>query len=163
MGVRPAKNERMTEYANERLDKMLGRIYIAWTMGILISAINLKITKVGSSGFEFEISDPTIIPGILFVICLILYIGMLGTTIMFVSQYRFANKGIIRKVLFTALGKRTTLIGRSYRDVQIIKKVARVLLNAIIVFMLFVLCMPLAHILIFEHDVLSKALLLFFS
>lgn len=162
MGVRPPNNERMAEHANDRLDRMLGRLYTIWVVAIIFGALNLRLEKVQAGGLEFTLKDPDVVQGVLFVACLLYYVAILSVVIVFTSQYRFPGRHISRRAIFAALGKRTTLLNRSTAQLIAVKKVARTIYAAAALFFLVILLLPLAHILLFQREQLMKALVVIF-
>lgn len=162
MGVRPPSSERMAEYANERLDRLVGRLYTLWVVAIIFGALNLRLEKVQAGGFEFTLKDPDVVQGVLFLTCLLYYVAIVAVIIMFACQYRFPSRHVSRRAVFAALGKRTTLLNRSTAQIIAAKKVARTIYAAAALFILLVLFLPLIHIIVFQREQLLKGLFLVF-
>ncbi|WP_131867045.1 hypothetical protein [Bradyrhizobium sp. Y-H1] len=152
----------MAEYANERLDRLLGRLYTLWVVAIIFGALNLRLEKVQAGGFEFTLKDPDVVQGVLFLVCLLHYVAIVALMIMFASQYRFPNRHISRRAIFAALGTRTTLLNRSRAQIIAVKKIAKAVYAAAALFMFVVLFLPLVHILVFQREQLLKGLFLVF-
>lgn len=151
MAVKPRFNAEAEAKANERFDKLIARIYIIWLVGILIGAIELKPEKFEYGGVSFVIEHADKLQGIAFVVCVVFYIGLMGIALLYQTQHLTTDRAIKRRILYSALDGRKTLVGRERRAVQLYKFKARLLYWMAVLFVLFTATLPLIHIVFFQQ------------
>jgi hypothetical protein len=157
MGLRPPSNNDATKLANERFDKLIGRIYLLWLLGIGVGIIKLRADKVTFSGIEYTIENPDVIQGLIFVAVILCYVAMAGIGTIFSLQYATSgNRLISRRMIHIAA--RRTFRNKTPIDILIIKRVARKLFLLGTMLVLFIFVLPLAHILLFERPSLWLAI-----
>jgi hypothetical protein len=66
MGVRPPRNSEQQKSFNAFGERMMGRIYLLWLVGIFIGALSLRIQKYSVGGFEFSIENQDVLQGLVF-------------------------------------------------------------------------------------------------
>jgi hypothetical protein len=159
MGLRAPSSSDATKLANERVDKLIGRIYLLWLFGIGLGLIKLRADKVTFNGIQYTIENPEVIQGLIFIAVMLCYLAAVGIGLIFSLQYTtFGNRSILRRMIHLAAGSRPTLRKKQLMQIRVIKQTARklYLLGALI--MLCILFLPLGHILLFERPALWLAL-----
>ncbi|WP_431014758.1 hypothetical protein [Bradyrhizobium pachyrhizi] len=151
MAVKPRYNAEAEAKANERFEKQIARIYIIWLVGILIGAIHLKPEKFEYGGVSFMIEQADKLQGIAFVVCIVFYLGAIGTGLMFQTQFMTSDRAIKRRLLYAALDGKKTLVGRDRKDVLQFKMKARLLYRIALGFVALAMFFPLIHILFFQQ------------
>jgi hypothetical protein len=147
MPVKPRLNESAQEKANERLDKQLARVYLIWLVGLFVGALHLKPEKVEYGGLSFTIDSSEKLQGIIFFVCLLYYIGILGLVVFYQLQFVTTNRGIKRRIIYGALGARRTLIGLDKRRLYMMRMSARIAFVLAVIFLGIVTFFPAIHIL----------------
>jgi hypothetical protein len=107
MGIRaPALREARSDFA-KRDRKTIGRIYLFWLLGVLATALNIRVTKFSAIGLEASIDHPEAIPGVLFLICILLLIGGMGTFMASTGPYEVFTPTMLerRAAIYKAVGK----------------------------------------------------------
>jgi hypothetical protein len=157
MGVRPPLNPDRAEKHEERFEKQIARIYVLWLIGILVGAIHLRPDMIQIGGIRYIIDNPEVLQGVIFVACILYYVGLVANGVAAQITYTPLSVGLKRRMLYSAtLGYRRTLLGHPYPLIKQIKITARVLLLFAILFMLIYYFLPLAHILFFQQVVVLK-------
>jgi hypothetical protein len=133
MGVRPPRNSEQQKSFNAFGERMMGRIYLLWLVGIFIGALSLRIQKYSVGGFEFSIENQDIL------------------------QFPTGNHAVIRTVLYHSLGSKKTLRGLSLAQLKVRRRMARGLLKLMRALALILLLLPLMQILLWHHSALFEA------
>jgi hypothetical protein len=156
MGVRPPVNPELTAQTTEQINKRLARVYLLWLLGIVVGAVSLRLQRIGE--VSFSIDDPDMLQGLIFVACIIYYIGMIATLIATHLEIPLINKAMQRRMIYAALGTKRTLVGRSQVEIRVVKGMARVFLRFAAIFFLFYAFLPLGHILFFKQAAMLKGI-----
>jgi hypothetical protein len=158
MGLRPAYDKDMTKEAYETFNKWAGRTYFLWLCGVGVGIVKLKAEKVSFSGVEYTISNPEIIQGLIFVGVLVCYVASIGMDLINNLQWTIPNRALARRMIYLASRPRRTFQNKTTKELRAIRKRARRLYMATILFFFAVTLLPLAHILIFERGPLWIAI-----
>jgi hypothetical protein len=154
MAVKPRFNQALEDKANERIDKQISRIYLVWVIGIVMGAIRLKLEKFEYGGLSFTPENSEKLQGIIFLVCIFMYIAMIGIVLLLTTQFVTTDRALKRRVLYGALDHKKTLIGRDKGTVYVFKKKARVLYFFMRSFLILAFFLPLFHIVFFQQAVL---------
>ncbi len=76
MAVRRPVNVGDIETVYNYTQKTIGRIYFLWLIGIVVGATGFKPSSVNFGGVSFNMENPEIIEGVLFLGCICFYIAM---------------------------------------------------------------------------------------
>jgi hypothetical protein len=162
MGLRPPTNNDAMKQANERVDKLFGRIYLLWLFGLGVGLIKLRADKVTFSGVQYTIENPEVIQGLIFVAVILCYVAIAGVGIIFSLQYsNLGRRSIFRKMIYVAA--RTTFRNKNPMQMRSMKKVARKLFRVSAGIVALIVFFPLAHILLFERPSLWLAIKAMFT
>ena len=162
MGVRSNYDEKQYSIINQRIDQYFARIYFMWMIGLTISALNLRVSGYQLNGITFSLSNQDALQGLFFLAVYFYYAAIIFNAITFGSQYGVPSIHIYRRVIYISLGNKKYLRGRSVRDIQNIKRLARVWYTIIAIFFLLSFLLPFFQIAIFEVEPLFKAVNLLF-
>lgn len=154
MPIRPRINEALQEKANERLDKLVGRAYVIWLVGLFVGALHLKPEKVEYGGISFMIDSSEKLQGIVYFVCMLLYVGILGIAILHHIQNVNSDRALKRRVIYAALGKRRTIIGLDKRDHAILRGAAKFMYSLALLCLALLTFFPAIHIIFFQQSVL---------
>jgi hypothetical protein len=102
MPIKPRINESLQEKATERLDKQVGRVYLVWLVGLFVGALHLKPEKVEYGGISFTIDSSEKLQGIIYCVCLLFYIGILGVVILHQLQNVTSDRALKRRIIYSA-------------------------------------------------------------
>ena len=157
MGVRGPSDKDALKLVNERFDKLLGRIYLLWLIGIGIGLIKLRADRVFLGGVQYNIANPEAIQGLMFIAVMICYSVILFLAFSFSLQYAtFGNRTVLRRMIYLAMGSKKTL-SRPKNQIRNIKTIARQLFTASMLSMTVILFFPIIHIWAFERSALWLA------
>src|SRR5262245_32489930 len=115
---------------DQRLSKALGRLYIIWLSGIAIGVVKLKVEKVQVGGVEYSIQNPEVIQGLVFLACILYYVGIFGWALIMSAEYVLPTRTFSRRFVYAALGRRKTFRNVSQAQLRIIRETARVSIKA---------------------------------
>jgi hypothetical protein len=152
MSVRPPIDRDLSIVLEEKLDRMLGRLYLLWLAGILIGAVKLKPEKLSVGGIEYTIQNPEVLQGIIFVGCILYYFAIIGRVIVHNFQFVVPARTIARRAIHIALGKKKTLIHRTPKELWAMKRVARTIYVIVMLVTAVVVFLPLIQILVLEQS-----------
>jgi hypothetical protein len=99
----------------------------------------------------YAIENPDVLQGLIFVGCIVYYLGILATAYVAHFQFISTNRGTVRRMLYGAIRKNPTLAGRKYFDLLQIKIKAKIFLSLYNVYLLIYLFLPLLQILFFQQ------------
>ncbi|MBR1004857.1 hypothetical protein [Bradyrhizobium japonicum] len=77
--------------ANERVDKIMARIYLLWLIGVGVGLIKLKADKATFNGIQYSIGNPEVIQGLIFVAVIFCYVAIVGLAFLF-SAHRWVTE-----------------------------------------------------------------------
>jgi hypothetical protein len=158
MAVKPRFNDTLVDKANERADKQLARIYVVWLLGIIVGAIQLKVEKIEYGGISFVVDQTDTLQGLVYVLCVVMYVGLFGSLLMFSTQYLFTQTALKRRILYAALDSKKSLINRPQRDLIRIKTTARFYYRCAFVFLGSAALLPLLHIMFLQQSQLFQGI-----
>ncbi|WP_454629589.1 hypothetical protein [Bradyrhizobium cenepequi] len=158
MAVKPRINESQQEKANERLDRQVGRAYMVWLVGLFVGALHLKPEKVEYGGISFTIDSSEKLQGIIYVVCLVFYIGMLGLVIVYGLQHETSNWALKRRIVYGALGKKRTIIGLDQRGRAVLRGSAKFLYTIAVLCLAVITFFPAIHIIFFQQRILLNGI-----
>jgi hypothetical protein len=164
MAVRPPVNEKLFERIEDRLNRLLGQIYLLWLLGIAIKALNLKPSEFTAEGVKYTLAHKEAIPGIVFLGCIGLYIAFSLRAIMVFFQAHYSPVRWRRTTIYLALRRYgRTFKNKSGQELVAIKSEAVKLYVFHLGLQFVVFILPLVQIVIFEIGSVFQALKVIFS
>jgi hypothetical protein len=127
---------------------------LVWLVGIVVGAIHLRPEKVEIGGLSYIIDSPEKLQGIIYVGCLVYYLGMVGNALLHGVQNFTTNFSIKRRAIYAALGKKRTLLGLDKAANFTVRASAKIYYVFAICFMIFVSFLPVVHIVFFQQPIL---------
>jgi hypothetical protein len=136
-------------------------VYWFWLIGIIVGAVQLKLTGVSVAGVSFTLEKPEIIQGIIFIACIASYVPFywVGVRLQGLPERSILRK---RRAIYILLGRKRTFRGKSKDQLKRLKVAAKGALCYNNFAWLIYYYLPLTHILIFRHDAVWAALKVFF-
>jgi hypothetical protein len=151
MGVKPRLDPEIQTQTSERFLKQVGRVYMLWLFGIVVGAVRLRPENFQFGGVAYVIENPDVLQGLIFVGCIVYYVGILATGYVAYFQFTTTNRATVRRMLYAIIRKKPTLVGRRYFDLLQIKIKAKIFISFYNVYLLIYLFLPLLQILFFQQ------------
>ncbi|MGC0392756.1 hypothetical protein [Bradyrhizobium sp. USDA 241] len=157
MGLRAPYSVDAMKLANERVDKIMARIYLLWLIGVGVGLIKLKADKATFNGIQYSIGNPEVIQGLIFVAVIFCYVAIVGLAFLFSVQYSsLGNRAFLRRMIHLACGTTKTL-QRLAAQIRVIKTVARQIFGLVRPIVAIMFLFPILHIALFERPALELA------
>jgi hypothetical protein len=154
MSIKPRINESLQEKVNERFEKQVGRVYLIWLVGLFVGALHLKPEKVEYGGISFTIDSSEKLQGIIYFVCLLFYVGILGVVALYQLQNVSSDRAVKRRIIYAALGKRRTIIGLDQRSRTVLRGAAKFMYSLAILCFAVITLFPAIHIIFFQQPIL---------
>jgi hypothetical protein len=158
MTVRPPISSAASEKFEALGERMVGRAYLLWLLGVGIGIVKLKAEKFSFSGVAYTIENPEAIQGLIFIGCILCYVVVMAQLVLFSLQWSYRTRTVHRRMLHAATSPRFTLQGKTRGQILVIKRVARVMFGGFLIVAGLILFLPVIHILLFERPAVSLAL-----
>jgi hypothetical protein len=158
MSVRPAANVARMQEFSLRFEKQLGRLYLLWLIGIISGALVLKPDTIDLAGVHYKIENPEVIQGLIFVGCLIYFIGIIGNVVIAGIEQNISSFPLKRRMIWVALGTRRTFVGADRSRRNVIKGLAKVYLFLAKRFYIIAVFLPVAQIIFLEQQALLSGI-----
>ncbi|GLQ78492.1 hypothetical protein GCM10007881_20080 [Mesorhizobium huakuii] len=146
---------------NARGDKLLGRIYEIWLLGVFVNALGLRPSNISADGVSFNLSHPEIITGLIYIGCLLMYAKLFTIVAYLGVQYHISSYSLMRRIMYISMGRRKTFRVDKSR-IKAIKLLTKFQLIAVALLFFIVLVFPALHIfLVGFADVVAALALIF--
>jgi hypothetical protein len=147
---RPRHDEEEHREWARRIDRMAGRIYVFFAIGLVMRVAQIRPEKISISGVELGIGNSEALPGVFFIVCLAYYLAMIGSAIHGLVLFPVGETNILRMLIYRATGSKRRLIGRSTSEVAAVKHFSRILYTSYMLAGTAFLLLPGVYITFFE-------------